>query len=556
VQAAMAGHSLFFTGSAGTGKSFTLRVLVEELKLLHGSDRVFVTASTGMAACNIRGSTLHSFAGIGLGNDTKENIVKAIMKTKRDKKKNWRKCAVLVVDEISMISGDIFSLVDYVGRQVRGNERPFGGIQLVLCGDFLQLPPVQAKEGFAFESPAWKKAIKMNIELKEVIRQKNQKFVAILNEIRLGRLSPHHRAILAQRAGVDLDIGDGIEPTRLYPHRKDVRKENMLRLAEIEGETHTYRAVDVGDKYSLASLQNSCQAPEQLQLKVGAQVMLLKNQNFNLGLVNGSRGIVVGFTEDPSLPNPHHDPAFLFPVVRFASGETVVSTHNWDLTMGEKVLARRTQIPLCLAWAISIHKSQGMSIERVVLSLARVFAYGQAYVALSRVTSLEGLSLTGLSDTTIKAHPKVLDFYCRMKDSSTVPTSTYVPGTEQERMEEEFALHELADEFTLDALEEEAFRELATSSQQDEEKDGLSSVASQPHSRSRSQPEVPLLDVEEAPDDGRTEWHVKESCTPPVSRSAPVKYEEPTPASAPSGLASAPEPHAADAPGRVFIDLT
>ena len=293
-----------------------------------------------------------------------------------------------------------------------------------MCGDFFQLPPVSKNDKttqFCFESEVWNKVVEANIELKQVIRQKNPEFVKILNEIRLGKLSPEGKKKLEERIKAPICAeNDGIKPTKLYPHRADVSDENRNSLAQEEGEMMSFHAQDTGSEHYVCQLDQYCQAPKELCLKKGCQVMLLKNIEFKNCLVNGSRGYVVGFTNDPEDYNfnTEFDPSKpKYPVVRFSNTTRVIMPDIWQIEIAGQVQATRSQIPLSLAYALSIHKSQGMSIERLEISLSRVFTYGQAYVALSRATSLEGLRLSEFSSDVIKAHPKVLHFYSCFKET-------------------------------------------------------------------------------------------------------------------------------------------
>ena len=467
---ALSGKSLFFTGSAGTGKSFVLRIMVEELQLKYGYNSVFVTASTGMAGCNIQGTTLHSFAGIGLGKGTPNELVEYVNK-KKHVVQRWKRAKVLIIDEISMISASFFSKIEYVGRILRENEKPFGGLQVILCGDFFQLPPVKADD-FCFESEAWKRCISVNVELKKVIRQKNPEFIKLLNEIRVGNLSNESRLILESRminttnsnvinytdsnttndknissssslSNQNIINDHGIKPTKLYPNRCDVTQENRNNLLlEKSKNIFTFEAKDSGEYYFTQQLDSSCQAPKLLELKKGCQVMLLKNLDFKNTLVNGSRGIVVGFTTDSEQIIYYDEDDDkkstiisselneIYPVVRFSDGKDRIITHEtWKIESAGQIKATRYQIPLTLAYALSIHKSQGMSIEKVDLSLGKVFTYGQAYVALSRVTSLEGLRLFSFSPSIIRAHPKVISFYNSFKDYYSIDNNNSITTT-------------------------------------------------------------------------------------------------------------------------------
>lgn len=411
VDAALEGKNVFVTGSAGTGKSFVFRHVIDLLKAKYPPNTVYVTASTGIAATPLGGITLHGYAGVGLGEDTVEVILTKLEKNKpaRDR---WQKTRVLIVDEISMVSPAFFSKLDRIGRAVRSRqEMPFGGIQLVLAGDFFQLPPVVKGPGgangmrFVFETDAWKQAVTTIIELTEIFRQTNSDFVSLLQRVRRGAITDEDHKTLLSRLNVKLPSTNGILPTRLHTHRKSVDSDNEKALAALPGEEVSFVAVD--DKIEKAAydqLQKNCLAPANLVLKRGAQVMLLKNLN-PPHLVNGSRGIVIDFIKNKD--------GVTEPQVLFDNGlKIVVEKAVWKIERHKNVVvAMRTQTPLCLAWAFSVHKCQGMTIDKAEIDISGCWDPGQAYVALSRCTSLEGMRLLGYNRFAIKASDKVKEFY-------------------------------------------------------------------------------------------------------------------------------------------------
>ncbi|KAI5642096.1 PIF1-like helicase domain-containing protein [Phthorimaea operculella] len=300
LEACLGGKNIFFTGSAGTGKSFLLKRIVAALP----PDVTVATASTGVAACHIGGTTLHAFAGIGDGSGTVENLCEKALKLPQVAQK-WRKCKHLIIDEISMVDGAYFEKLEHVARYVRRNDKPFGGIQLILCGDFLQLPPVVDKtksaKRFCFQSPCWEKCIELCFELKQVHRQTDQEFVSILNSLRIGRVTKEISDRLLETAKQKIE-SDGILATRLCSHTNDSKMINDSKLKNLEGEEKVFSSQDSDNATKILDMQTI--APSKLLLKIGAQVMLLKNVNVNAGLVNGARGVVVRFEEG-------------FPVVRF-----------------------------------------------------------------------------------------------------------------------------------------------------------------------------------------------------------------------------------------------
>ncbi|XP_042860576.1 ATP-dependent DNA helicase PIF1-like isoform X2 [Penaeus japonicus] len=397
LQVVQSGLNVFFTGSAGTGKSFLLKRIVGALP----PDVTFVTASTGVAACQIGGTTLHAFAGIGSGKASVEQCIQ--LASRKVIAQQWRKCKHLVVDEVSMVDGDFFTKLEAVGRAVRGNDKPFGGIQLIFCGDFLQLPPVTRpgeKRVFCFQTPAWDSCINLNMELTDVRRQDDQEFIDILQAIRLGRCNEEMVERLKQTER-NIVERDGIKATRLCTHREDVNHINQEHLKKLSGDSQVFQAVDSDP--GLSSLLDS-QTPvvAKLTLKVGAQVMLMKNLDVGQGLVNGARGVVTSFKMGKE-GNP---------VVRFLCGVTTEIKHEkWTVKGTGGIYLHRRQLPLKLAWAFSIHKSQGMTLDCAEMSLSRVFEAGQAYVALSRARNLKSIRVLDFGPACVRAHPDVLKFY-------------------------------------------------------------------------------------------------------------------------------------------------
>ncbi|XP_038298576.1 ATP-dependent DNA helicase PIF1 [Canis lupus familiaris] len=395
------GQSVFFTGSAGTGKSYLLKRILGSLP----PTGTVATASTGVAACHIGGTTLHAFAGIGSG---QAPLAQCVALAQRPAvKQGWLNCQRLVIDEISMVEADLFDKLEAVARTVRQQNKPFGGIQLIICGDFLQLPPVtkgSQPPKFCFQAKSWKRCVPVTLELTEVWRQADQTFISLLQAVRLGRCSDEVTRRL--QATASHKVGrDGIVATRLCTHQDDVALTNEKRLQELPGEVHSFKAMD-SDPKQARTLDAQCPVSQILQLKLGAQVMLVKNLAVSRGLVNGARGVVVGFeTEGRGLPQ-----------VRFLCGVTkVIHADRWTVqATGGQLLSRR-QLPLQLAWAISIHKSQGMSLDCVEISLGRVFASGQAYVALSRARSLEGLRVLDFDPMVVRCDPRVLSFYATLQ---------------------------------------------------------------------------------------------------------------------------------------------
>ncbi|GFS13168.1 ATP-dependent DNA helicase PIF1 [Elysia marginata] len=395
------GKSIFFTGSAGTGKSFLLKRIIGALPPNH----TFATASTGAAACHIGGTTLHSFAGIGSGNGSLNQCIELASRAKVAQQ--WRSCHHLIIDEISMVDADLFEKLETVARTVRKSDQPFGGIQLILCGDFLQLPPV-TKPGetrrFCFQSEAWHKAIDITMQLTEVKRQDDPHFISILQKVRKG-LCPEPVANALSATGKNCIDKGGVLATKLCTHKADVDEINQTNLKVLEGESKLFSSVDTDQAYT-SQLNSLCPVPAYLELKVGAQVMLCKNLDIQRGLVNGARGVVLGYDKSNNG----------FPIIKFVCGVTeAIKPQRWIFRVGGGNTIVRKQIPLKLAWAISIHKSQGMTLDCVEISLGRVFEVGQAYVALSRAKSLAGLRVLDFQASCVKADPTVLGFYSRLE---------------------------------------------------------------------------------------------------------------------------------------------
>uniref|UniRef100_A0A8C5KW85 ATP-dependent DNA helicase PIF1 n=1 Tax=Jaculus jaculus TaxID=51337 RepID=A0A8C5KW85_JACJA len=395
------GQSVFLTGSAGTGKSYLLKRILGSLP----PTGTVATASTGVAACHIGGTTLHAFAGIGSGQAPLAQCV--ALAQRPGVRQGWLNCQRLVIDEISMVEADLFDKLEAVARAVRQQNKPFGGIQLIICGDFLQLPPVtkgSRPPRFCFQAKSWRRCVPVTVELTEVWRQADQSFISLLQAVRLGRCSDEVtrqlRATAAHKVG-----RDGIEATRLCTHQDDVALTNEKRLRELPGEVHSFEAMDSHPELA-RTLDAQCPVSRHLQLKLGAQVMLVKNLAVSRGLVNGARGVVVGFqAEGRGLPQ-----------VRFLCGVTeVIRTDRWTVQVTGGQFVSRQQLPLQLAWAISIHKSQGMSLDCVEISLGRVFASGQAYVALSRARSLQGLRVVDFDPMVVYCDPRVLHYYATLR---------------------------------------------------------------------------------------------------------------------------------------------
>ncbi|KAF5391863.1 hypothetical protein D9757_001833 [Collybiopsis confluens] len=532
------GKNVFFTGAAGTGKSLLLRAIIRALrtKFFKSTDAVAITASTGMAASNVGGTTIHSFGAVTPNCNDMEMMIKCI-KTCRPALQRWKKSKVLIIDEVSMVDGHLFQQLHDIATILRKpTTRPFGGLQIVITGDFFQLPPVtkgNQEPLFAFESPAWRDTLDCTVNLTHVFRQKDSTFVSALNALRLGTPSDESISLFTSLSR-ELP-GTSILPTELYPLRAQVARSNADRLKALPSGLVRFIACDSGSKPKL--LENLL-AEERLELKVDAQVMLIKNVDDVL--VNGVVGRVLGFYYPEQLvvgPTPAPSPSGIksghlktanshsastgskppksptetrkngallryvqlsddgkTPIMKSEhkenvtpaisdskaaekNGDNVVESNNnanaipiksgsknnkkqkaksteseekYPLVLFEyplhnggfgseavlikrdefkvedadgKLLARRVQLPLILAWAMSIHKSQGQTIHRVKVDLERVFEKGQSYVALSRASSIEGLQVLGFNPKKVVAHRKVIEWDKTLESAVTQKTN-------------------------------------------------------------------------------------------------------------------------------------
>ena len=414
--AIVSGTSIFITGPGGTGKSFLLQTVYANYKGYSGGKKICITAMTGCAALLLGpwAKTLHSWAGIGLGRNPVDVAVKAILADKH-KKKRWLQTDCLVIDEVSMLTPTLLEYLDTVGREVRKCDEPFGGIQLVLVGDFYQLPPVSQDRGrtFAFESPLWSVLIQKTIQLTQILRQKDPLFQQILNEARTGDLTPESYEMLEACKNMAWKRQE-IKPTLLFTKNQDVSSINSHQLDKLGGEIHTFTAKTTKHpprmqesvlQMIVEKLDRDAPYEVELNIKERSQVMLLTNQDPAAGLVNGSRGIVTGFT-----------PIEGYPLVKFLHGPAFpvrVPPACWTSDAeNEADGVTREQIPLRLAYALTIHKAQGASLDSALIDVGpSTFEYGQAYVALSRVRSLESLFIFEISPRAFRAHPLVKKFY-------------------------------------------------------------------------------------------------------------------------------------------------
>jgi len=388
------GHNIYLTGSAGSGKTFLLNKYIQYLQSKNIS--VGITASTGIAATHLGGMTIHSWSGLGVRDNLSANDLRDLPK-KRPLAKRLLAAQVLIIDEISMLSADQLDMVDKICRRLKKNPAPFGGLQVILSGDFFQLPPV-SREGeesrFAVLAEIWRGLDLKICYLSEQHRQQDSRLIKILNDIRTDQVGEETLALLKSRTKKITAGPSGL--TKLYTHNADVDAINNQRLQAISGKTRLYQMRSHGREPLVEALKRGCQAPESLYLKTGALVMFVKN-NFEQGYVNGTLGKVVDFNEEG------------FPVVEVADSRKIVANPvTWVIAEEGETLGEICQVPLRLAWAITVHKSQGMSLEAAEIDLSRSFEPGMGYVALSRVRSLDGISLIGLNDMALIVNQEIL----------------------------------------------------------------------------------------------------------------------------------------------------
>jgi ATP-dependent DNA helicase PIF1 len=404
------GSNIYLTGSAGSGKTYLLDMYITFCRWR--GKNVAVTASTGVAATHLSGQTINSWAGIGIKNHLTDADVEELVK-RRYLHDRFRKTQVLVIDEVSMLSASMLASVDKVLRVFRKNDAPFGGIQVILCGDFFQLPPVSSANAtltteYIFKSPIWHAMDLQVCYLDKPFRQEDKRFLRMLSEIRSNSITKVTWGILKER--FFQTFPGAMTPTKLYTHNAHADAVNIQELAKIKNAEHIYEMESEGVEGLTLAMKKSCLAPQKLVLKKGSLVMFVKN-NFDEGYVNGTMGRVVDFTEKEQ-----------YPIVEIFSGEMVKAEPAiWEIEEDGRITARIKQIPLRLAWGITIHKSQGMSLDAAEIDLGKSFVEGLGYVALSRVRKLEGIKLKSINRTALSVNDEVikLDKTLRMESDKT-----------------------------------------------------------------------------------------------------------------------------------------
>lgn len=400
------GHSVFLTGGAGTGKTFVLNEYISWCK--RHRINIAVTASTGIAATHIGGSTLHSWSGTGIKEALTETDMDALSQ-KKNLYDRYTRTQVLVIDEVSMLHAYRLDMVDKLARMMRGNSQPFGGMQVVMCGDFFQLPPI-SKNGqnkdFVFYSQVWKKMNPVICYLTRNYRQQDDALGSVLNSIRRNEIEDGiYDTFQDLLDNPPSDFYD-YPHTKLYTHNEDVDRINAEQYKKLKGKEKVYEMDTRGKKQLVDAIKVNCLAHETLRLKIGTQVMFIKNDQ-NKKYYNGTLGEVVDFYVDES------------PIVRTLSGDDIVVVpESWHIEDDGKILAELRQLPLRYSWAITVHKSQGMTLDRAEMDLSKSFGFGMGYVALSRVRSISGLRLLGMSGNALAMHPDIIVYDAELRGKS------------------------------------------------------------------------------------------------------------------------------------------
>jgi len=388
------GANVFLTGEPGSGKTYTINEFISWLRSC--GIEPSITAATGIAATHVGGMTLHSWSGIGISESLSRADVDRIA-SKEHVARRIQKAKVLIIEEISMLSAITFEMADKVCREVRRVDHPFGGLTVILVGDFFQLPPISRDRDaeFAYASRVWHELSLLTCYLTEQYRQDDAEFLSVLSAIRSGNVEAIHYEELMARSVEPTELPPGAP--KLFSHNADVDRINAAELSKLATKSREFHMSSKGRDTLVEGLKRGCLSPEVLELKEGAEVMFTKNSPQGK-FVNGTLGIVSGF-----------DAANL-PIVKTKDGLRVIAEPmEWQLEDQGKLKASISQIPLRLAYAMTVHKSQGMSMDSAIIDLSRAFEYGQGYVALSRVRRISGVYLTGINQRALEVHPEILE---------------------------------------------------------------------------------------------------------------------------------------------------
>jgi len=434
------GNNVFITGSAGTGKTYLLNKFTFYLK----SRKIVPTivAPTGIAASHLRGQTIHSYFSLGIRSEVDDYYIESLLE-KKYLQTRFSHLKVLIIDEISMVSPEIFSSIDKILQAFKKNTLPFGGVQTILSGDFFQLPPISrtpSDKRFAWQSPSWKALDLKTCYLEEKFRQDDNVLISILDEIRSGSVSSNSYDVLNARFHKDLDID--FTPTKLYTHNMDVDRINIQELHKINNPAFAFKYKSEGTAKNIEKIFKSSLVLEEINLKKDAVVMFIKN-NHDLGYVNGTTGTIVDFDKETKLP-----------IVKTSDGSLIkVILEEWTMeNESANVVAKVLQVPLKLAWAITIHKSQGMTLDSAEIDLSKTFEVGQGYVALSRIKNINGLRLMGLNDKALLVDPLILHIDDRIKAASK-KASDEISAISEEKLQEIFEAYVLSIDGLIDTDE-------------------------------------------------------------------------------------------------------
>jgi ATP-dependent DNA helicase PIF1 len=419
------GANVFLTGEPGSGKTHTINDFIQ---WLHASGiEPSITAATGIAATHVGGMTLHSWSGIGVSEKLSKADVDRIA-SKEHIARRIAKASVLIIEEISMLSAATFEMADAVCREVRRIDKPFGGLTVVLVGDFFQLPPISRGRAaaFAYTSAVWRDLHLFTCYLTEQYRQDDDEFLEVLSAIRSGQVEEmHHERLMARSVGLEsLPAG----APKLFSHNADVDRINAEELARLPGSARKFHMTSQGKDSLVEGLMRGCLSPAVLELKEGAAVMFTKNSPQGR-FVNGTLGVVSGWDASGQ------------PMVETKDGFTIsTEPMEWQVEEQGKVRASISQIPLRLAYAMTVHKSQGMSMDAAVMDLSRAFEYGQGYVALSRVRRLSGVYLVGLNERALAVHPEILEKDRDFRSASEAGRDAFaeMPELEKIKMQKKF----------------------------------------------------------------------------------------------------------------------